>query len=190
MGVEQAGFEEGVRPLLFDIQDYEAMDAAGLFERVAGRVQLLEGRLIHMAPATAAHGLVTVNMLRAISAAAPEWTLVTQATLLIGRQSAPDPDLFVARGAPSGRYYAPGDVVLVFESALTTLETDLNQKRRLYAAAGIAEYWVADVDGRRLHVFRSPDPDGTYADEQVFEADSEVSPLFAPEAVIALKDVF
>jgi Uma2 family endonuclease len=34
--------------------------------------------------------------------------------------------------------------------------TDLQYKKALYAAAGIPEYWVVEVEAARLHQFWSP----------------------------------
>ncbi|WP_013321522.1 Uma2 family endonuclease [Gloeothece verrucosa] len=42
---------------------------------------------------------------------------------------------------------------LVGEIADTTLATDLDEKKHLYAALGIPEYWVIDVRGKRVFAF-------------------------------------
>lgn len=43
---------------------------------------------------------------------------------------------------------------LVGEVADTTLASDLDEKKQLYAALKIPEYWVTDVKGKRLLAFR------------------------------------
>lgn len=43
---------------------------------------------------------------------------------------------------------------LVAEIADTTLATDLDEKKQLYLALGIPEYWVIDVRGRQAMAFR------------------------------------
>ena len=43
---------------------------------------------------------------------------------------------------------------LVGEIADTTLVSDLDEKKRLYAALGIPEYWVVDIKGERVLAFR------------------------------------
>jgi len=50
---------------------------------------------------------------------------------------------------------------LVGEVADTTLATDLDEKKQLYAALEIPEYWVIDVKGERVLAFRLQD-DGKY----------------------------
>ena len=46
---------------------------------------------------------------------------------------------------------------LVGEVSDTTLTSDLDQKKRLYASLGIAEYWVIDVKGSRVFFFALDD---------------------------------
>lgn len=43
---------------------------------------------------------------------------------------------------------------LVVETADTTLASDLDEKKRLYGALGIPEYWVVDINGVRVLAFR------------------------------------
>ncbi len=43
---------------------------------------------------------------------------------------------------------------LVAEISDTTLASDLDGKKRLYAALGIPEYWVVDIKGERVLAFR------------------------------------
>lgn len=50
---------------------------------------------------------------------------------------------------------------LVGEIADTTLATDLDEKKQLYATLGIPEYWVIDSRGKRVFAFRLQ-ADGKY----------------------------
>lgn len=43
---------------------------------------------------------------------------------------------------------------LVGEIADTTLATDLDEKKQIYLALGVPEYWVIDVQGQRVLAFR------------------------------------
>ncbi len=55
---------------------------------------------------------------------------------------------------------------LVGEVGDTTIATDLDEKKHLYAALGIPEYWVADVKGARVLAFRL-DASGHYQQIEV-----------------------
>jgi Uma2 family endonuclease len=51
---------------------------------------------------------------------------------------------------------------LVGEISDTTLATDLDEKKHLYEALGIPEYWVVDVRGQRVFAFLLRAEDGKY----------------------------
>ncbi len=78
------------------------------------------------------------------------------------RSVAPDIVLYVGEEAPTWQagqsrfidleqWRAPD---LVGEVSDTTLAIDLDEKKRMYAELGIAEYWVIDVRAYRLFAFR------------------------------------
>lgn len=91
------------------------------------------------------------------------------------RGASPDRVLYIGEGSPQwqegerrrvdlDRWRVPD---LVGEVADTTLATDLDEKKQLYAALEIPEYWVIDLKGRRVLAFRLQD-NGKY--EQVQES--------------------
>ncbi|MEO0458859.1 MAG: Uma2 family endonuclease, partial [Cyanobacteria bacterium P01_A01_bin.114] len=76
--------------------------------------------------------------------------------------AAPDQVLYIGGGAPKrqpgerrfinlGQWRVPD---LVGEVADTTLSSDLDEKKQLYAALGVPEYWVIDVSALRVFAFR------------------------------------
>ena len=103
----------------------------------------------------------------------------------------PVPDLIVLREDPSHLRSnpRPEDLQLVLEIADTSLSFDLRVKAALYARAGVPEYWVPDVTGRRLPVHRSP-RSGMYADVAAYSEHESVSPLAAPQAQFRVADAF
>lgn len=78
------------------------------------------------------------------------------------RASAPDLVIYVSDHVPrweaGQRRFINLDQVrvpdLVGEISDTTLATDLDEKKRLYASLGIPEYWVIDVRGRQVLAFQ------------------------------------
>jgi Uma2 family endonuclease len=103
----------------------------------------------------------------------------------------PEPDIIVLkRDITTFRSANPGpdDLCLVVEVADTTLSFDLTTKARLYARAGIVEYWVVDVTGRRLVVHRNP-ASGKYASIITYSETETVSPLAAPQSELRVADV-
>lgn len=76
--------------------------------------------------------------------------------------AAPDLVLYIGEGSPQWQEGEPRRINLhnwrvpnlVGEVADTTLATDLDEKKQLYAALLIPEYWVIDIKGERLLAFR------------------------------------
>lgn len=79
----------------------------------------------------------------------------------------------------------PGEIEMLVEVSEMTLRQDLKTKAALYARAGIPEYWVLDVKGRRLHVLRDPS-EGTYRTHLEFEESESVAPLAKPANPVAV----
>lgn len=76
-------------------------------------------------------------------------------------------------------------VRLIVEVADSTLRYDLITKAGLYARAGIPEYWVLDLNGRKLHIFRRP-ADGHYRDSSEYTETDIVSCSYAPTQTIVV----
>ena len=98
------------------------------------------------------------------------------------------PDFAVLAGSPRAASGHPTTADLVVEVADSSLDFDTNEKRLIYAKAGIREYWVIDVNGRRLLVYRDPQA-GDYAVPQVFGLADTVTPLAAPSSAVRVADL-
>ncbi len=98
--------------------------------------------------------------------------------------SAPQPDIaWVARRDYSRGRPTAADVLLVIEVAESTLAYDCGEKAELYAAAGIADYWVVNLPERSVEVRRDPGG-GRYRSLRTYTGDEEVRPLAVPEVVL------
>jgi len=76
-----------------------------------------------------------------------------------------------------------------------SLKTDREVKGSLYASAGIPEYWILNLRERVLEVYREPAADAravygaAYRQRQVYAAGEQASPLFAPDATLAVEQL-
>jgi len=85
------------------------------------------------------------------------------------RAASPDKVLYIGENSPQWEKGEPRRINLdkwrvpdlVGEVSDTTLATDLDEKKALYAELKIPEYWVIDIKGRRVIAFRLQD-DGKY----------------------------
>jgi Uma2 family endonuclease len=105
-------------------------------------------------------------------------------------KSQPEPDL--AWVAP--RRYAqtrplPEDVLLMIEVSDRTLAKDLGVKSRLYARAGIREYWIVNIPRRCVEVRRSP-LGSKFQDVTIHRPGEEIRPLAFPDIVLPVSRIF
>lgn len=107
-----------------------------------------------------------------------------------GSESAPQPDIaWVTLRRYADRRPLPDEVSLLIEVADTSLEFDTTVKAGLYAAAGIADYWVVDLVNRAVIVFREPRAGG-YESRSTHRGDQLVRPLVCAEAALSPAELF
>ncbi len=99
------------------------------------------------------------------------------------RISRPEPDLAIAPVTPRDRH--PSGALLVVEISVSSRRIDLGLKATIYAAAGVPEYWVLDVDARTLFVHREPQVD-RYSSVERFGDDASVTAVALTVHVAAL----
>ena len=124
------------------------------------RVELIEGEIITMAAIKGPH-MLGVNRLNYALMDIPgrTWIVSVQNPVQLIGDSEPQPDIALLRPeADRAAVPAPADNYLIIEVSDTTLSYDRGRKRRLYARAGIPEYWIMDVNSRRI--LRSTELDG------------------------------
>lgn len=170
------------------LADYDRMIEAGVFDQGRRcRLEFIQGEIREMTPIGSQHEEVVDKLLRWSAKNLPEEKIRVRVQNSIGLpnvESAPEPDVVWV----SERSYAQDrptaeDVLLVIEVAETSLEYDSGEKAELYAAAGIADYWVVDLSGHSIDVRRDP-RGGRYRSLQTHTGDEEVRPLALPEVVL------
>jgi len=168
---------------VISLEVYEQMIAAGILGE-DDRVQLLEGVIVDTVPPSPEHA-DTVDWLNMHFAAA----LVGRAVVRVqnplrlpAATSQPEPDLsLIARDRPKGRH--PEQAFLVIEVALSSLRIDRIHKARIYARAGVPEYWLVDPEHGRVEVRRDPREDA-YAQLDVYDAGATIAPQAFPDVSV------
>lgn len=170
-------------------QEYDKMIDAGVF--AAGeRLELIEGEIVQMAPQNPQHATAITAAAEALRAIfGTGHTVRVQLPLALGDRSEPEPDLAVVWG--HWRDFAAGHpsmAVLVVEVSDSSLEFDRVRKQRVYARAGIPEYWVINLIERVIEVYHEPRVDG-YASRRIFDEASRLAPQGSRAAAIAVRDL-
>ena len=81
------------------------------------------------------------------------------------------------------------DVLLLIEVADTSLRYDRSTKLRLYAEAGVLEYWLVDCNAESIEVFRAPGPGG-YRDVSRISGDSSVNVQAFEDVLLRTGEIF
>ncbi len=83
----------------------------------------------------------------------------------------------------------PGDILLLVEVSDTTLKKDRGSKSRLYAKAGIRDYWIVNINDRCVEVHR--DPEGSkYRSVTVYTPGQAIHPLAFPDVALEVSRLF
>jgi Uma2 family endonuclease len=153
----------------------------GVFE--GRRAMLIDGVILEEGPMNPPHAITLELIGEALRTAfGTGWRVRSQSPLVLRLDLDPEPDFAVVAGTARGSSGQPTTADLVVEVADSSVDFDKNQKRLLYARAGIREYWVVDINGRRLLVYRAPQA-GDYATQQALDPVDTVTPLAVPAAV-------
>lgn len=165
--------------------EVERMEEIGLFE--GQRFELLGGDLIDKMGTNGPHIIAASRLVRWLMSIF-EGQIQTNAPIEVSDSDAvlslPEPDIAVINEAAStelgmaSRRARASEAILLIEIADTSLRQDSLLKRDLYARAGVPEYWILDIPGRTLLVFRKP-VEGRFQ-EQLTLSDLDILPIESP----------
>lgn len=188
--------EPGDQFFRMSVEGYHEAARLGILTE-SDRVELLEGWLVakmtKKPPHTIAKGLVQDELIRVTPAG---WYVVIEDPVSTA-ESEPEPDAMIVRGRRRDyrdRQPGPGDVPLVVEVADSSLGEDRRTKRRIYAKAGIATYWIVNLIDCQVEVHTEPSgpiPPPTYGHREVFGPDAEVPIVLDGHEVgrVAVRDI-
>jgi Uma2 family endonuclease len=167
--------------------EYERMAELGFFR--GERVELIHGIVVAMSPIGPAHAdpVDVLNELL-VQGLRGRARVRIQQPYLAYDDSEPEPDVAVV---PPGRYANrhPDRAFLIIEVAERSLDYDRETKAPLYAASGVGEYWVVDVTGRAVEVYREA-IEGRYTAELRVVRGETLSPKEFSDVEIAVSDLF
>jgi Uma2 family endonuclease len=156
----------GVKRHLVSLEEYERMCEAGVFEPET-RVELLRGEIVDMPPPGPEHENAVASLHLFISELLHRRAMLWpqgNSIRLPNSNSRPQPDITLLRWRDDlywGKRPVPEDVILLVEVSHKTVKFDKGDKLKLYAEAGIQEYWVVNIPDDVVEVYTDPG-DGTY----------------------------
>lgn len=149
--------------------DFELLHEAGALADVR-KAELIDGDIYGMSPQMARHARVKTRLAFAIAARlkaiGAELDVIIEVSVVVADDSVLEPDIVVSSYRGIG-FVPANTVALVVEIADSTVSRDLGRKAVLYAAAGIQEYWVVNVNGRCTQCHTLPGADGYQGQQAV-----------------------
>jgi Uma2 family endonuclease len=157
------------------IEQYHRMLEAGILED-GDPIELLDGFLVRKDRSGRGGSPVTVHpMHRVVVTRLGDLGselerhgahLQTQQPISLPPSQEPEPDGAIVRGRTedyADRHPGPGDVLCVIEVADSSLRRDRTTKQRIYAAAGIPQYVIVNLQDQVIEVYEAPRPaEGRY----------------------------
>jgi len=173
----------------FTADDYQRMGRVGILSE-DDRVELIAGEIVAMTPIGPRHNAAVNRATRAMMAAVGDKAIVqVQGSVRLDLYHEPQPDLVLLR--PQADDYAsrlpgPKDILLIVEVADSPSDYDRNVKSRVYAEAGIGEYWLADLAENAVFVYSGPQG-GAYVSLAQHHPGQSIAPQALPDAVVAVQ---
>ncbi len=164
-------------------QQFELLVSAGALE--GQPVELLEGRLVELSPQGPGHAAVLRRLTQYLTLSLVErhgagmYLVAPQTPLAVSDRSQPEPDVAVIDAAADSATVHPRTAQLVVEIASSSQRTDLVDKPRVYAEAGVLAYWVVDLPVAEVVVHTEPygGPNPGYRQVRRVGVDAELSAL-------------
>jgi Uma2 family endonuclease len=170
---------DSLRRKRFTRSEVDRVQELGIFD--GQRCELIDGELIDKMGQNPPHAQAIRNLFSWLAAifglGRVQMQLPIEANSRDSDWSLPEPDIAVLAEADGeyGKRHPRGDeLLLIVEVADTSLRQDLTKKRDLYARAMVGEYWVLDLQSRRLIVHRNPDH-GEYQETTILTEDDLAS---------------
>lgn len=174
------------------VDQFVKMGEAGILHE-DDRVELIEGEMIQMPPIGIDHAyrVDAVNEYFVLSLRGTGFVSI-QNPVVLPPDNMPQPDVIIFRPNREEykhRYRNAHDVLLLIEVADSSLRYDRDIKVPIYAANGVAEVWVLDVNTEVLLVFRKL-IDGGYTESLNLDKSQSVTPTLLPDVTIHVADLF
>ena len=176
---------------LFTADEYARMVEVGILTKY-DRVELIHGEIVEKMPIGRGHFAAVAALQTFLIERLGRRAVVGSAgSLRVPPHSMPEPDLLVL--APRADFYReadlrPEDVLLLVEVADTSLLYDREVKGPLYASAGVAEYWIVDIEGGAVEIYLDPAPQG-YRRMQRIAPGTSFAPAAFPDLVLSVSGI-
>jgi Uma2 family endonuclease len=170
----------------FTADEYHRMAQVGILGE-DDRVELIDGEIVVMSPIGPRHNASVSSANRAlVKAAGDDAIVLPQGSVRLDLYYEPEPDLVLLR--PRADFYAsrhagPADIFLIVEIADSSIEYDRDVKAQIYAAAGIPDYWLVDLNAGVVWRYVSPER-SAYRIVDQYRRGQTIAPQALPSCIV------
>ena len=148
-----------IAPRRFTVDEYYRLGEAGILGP-EDRVELIDGEIVKKSPIGPLHAAVVERLRDLLSERLRgQATIRSQNPIRLSNASEPEPDMAVVQlraDAYASAHPTPADVLLLIEASDSTLAYDRDVKLPRYAAAGIPELWIVDLEHQQVEQHYGP----------------------------------
>lgn len=176
----------------FTTKQYQLMYESGVFAE-GDRYELINGEIREMSPIGIKHVACIIRLVKLFERKLGDRAMVSaQNSVLLNDHAQPQPDLAILKWRDD--FYGsalptPEDILLIIEVADSTITYDRDVKSPLYAANGIPEMWLFDVNQQIIEGYSQPSRSGYKRMQRYEQGDTLVMNAF-PEVVFNWEDLF
>lgn len=174
---------------LFTVDEYHRMVEAGILAE-DDRVELLNGEIVAMTPIGPRHAFSVRQFAHHLIERLGDRAVVgIQDPVTLDDLSEPQPDIFVAklpRETYATRHPGPDDLLIVIEVADSSVASDRAAKVPKYAATGIPETWLVDLERDQIEVYRRS---RVGREPTIVGRGDRIAPEAFPEVVLDVDDL-
>ena len=175
----------------FSVKEYDLMVDVGILSP-RDRVELIDGEIVHKAAVSSHHaGCVNYLSNTLLPMLGRRVIVRVRGPVRLSEYSEPEPDVTLLK--PRADFYTeshprPGDVMLIVEVSHSTVEYDRDVKTPLYAAAGIPELWLVNLDEDFIDGLSDPDGAG-YRTLRRYVRGERIAPALLPDAALEVSQI-
>ena len=172
----------------FTVDDYHRMGEAGILSPT-DRMELIDGEIVTKTGIGPRHGASVDRATRALVTTVDTSAIVrVQGSVRLDLFNEPEPDILLLR--PQADFYAsahpgPADILLIVVVAESSIDFDRDIKARVYARAGLPDYWLVDLNEDLVHVHSDPSS-GIYRAVVSYRREQSITPRLLPDFAISV----
>lgn len=175
----------------FTSDEVHRMMEAGILPEESGW-ELINGEIIHRMTIGSKHAGTVIKLSKLLERSVGNEVLIsTQNPIQISQRNEPEPDITVLKMRDdfyTESHPTPQDVLILIEVSVSTLEFDRETKRKIYAGAGIVEFWLVNLENNTVEVYTNP-KGGNYFEMKIYECGDTIYSKHIADLKLRVADI-